>query len=123
MATSVVIHLAAALLALAAGTAVIVARKGTPAHKALGRAWVALMLAAALSSLWVPAFLQFSWIHLLTALTLFGLARAVWAIRHGDVRAHRRAMVATYLGLVGAFIGALAPGRLVGGALARSIGF
>ena len=43
------------------------------------------------------------------------LALAVWFIRRGNVRAHKGFMIGTFLGLVGAGLGALAPGR----ALAR----
>ena len=108
------LHLAAALGALALGTAVLAGRKGTPLHKALGRSWVALMTAVALSSFWIfelrggagP-----SWIHLLSAWTLISLACAIYFIRRGNVRAHRNFMVGTFAGLVAAGLFALAPGR------------
>jgi len=122
VAPAVAIHLAAALSALAVGASVLLRRKGTAAHRAWGRLWVTLILATALTSLWIPAFLRFSWIHVLTGVALAGTAWALWAIRRGNVAAHRRAMVGTYLGLVGAFIGALAPGRIVGSIAARMVG-
>ena len=37
------------------------------------------------------------------------------AIRRGNVRAHKAFMVGTFLGLAGAGLGALAPGRLLYG--------
>jgi uncharacterized membrane protein len=114
MAPVVAVHLAAALLALVVGAVVVARRKGTRPHKAWGRLWVALILTTAITSLWIPAFLHFSWIHILTAITLVSVASALWAIRHGNIAGHRGAMIGTYLGLVGAFIGALAPGRIVG---------
>ena len=40
---------------------------------------------------------------------------AVRAIRRGNVRAHKAFMVGTFLGLAGAGLGALAPGRLLYG--------
>jgi uncharacterized membrane protein len=47
------LHLAAAALSLLLGAAVLIRRKGTPFHKVLGRIWVALMLAVAVSSFWI----------------------------------------------------------------------
>ena len=106
------IHLAAAFLALIMGSAMLVRTKGTSSHKLLGRTWVALMLVVAISSFWIRRD-GFSWIHLLSIWTLISLACAVWFIRRGNVRAHQGFMVGTFLGLVGAGIGAFAPGRLL----------
>src|SRR5207302_4157241 len=88
-------------------------RKGTAMHKALGRIWVALMLIVALSSFWLTGIRQggFSVIHLLSAWTLVSLALAIYFIRRGNVRAHRGFMIGTFLGLAGAGLGALMPGR------------
>jgi uncharacterized membrane protein len=69
------------------------------------------MLLTALSSFWITRDGQWSWIHLLSAWTLVSLASAIYAIRRGNLRAHRGFMVGTYLGLLGAGAGALAPGR------------
>jgi uncharacterized membrane protein len=113
-ATPMFVHLFAALLALPVGAAVLLRRKGDRAHRMLGRYWVALMAIAALTSFWIPAFGQFSWIHLLTLLTLFSLAMAVWRIRRGDRRSHRGFMIGAYNAEAGAFIGAVMPGRLLG---------
>ena len=107
----VALHLAAAIAALALGIAVLALRKGTWAHKALGRAWGALMLVVAISSFWITRDGAFSWIHLLSVWVLVSLACALYFIRRGNVRAHRGFMVGVYLGLVGAGLGALAPGR------------
>jgi uncharacterized membrane protein len=54
-----------------------------------------------------------SWIHGLSVWTLVSLALAVYFIRRGNARAHQGFMIGTFLGLVGAGIGALTPGRLV----------
>jgi uncharacterized membrane protein len=88
-------------------------RKGTWLHKVLGRTWVGLMLAVALSSFWIRSDGSLSWIHALSAWTTFSLACAVYFIRHGNVRAHKGFMVGTLLGLAGAGLGALAPGRML----------
>ena len=109
----IALHLAAALSALMLGTAILGLRKGTRYHRALGRLWVALMLATAFSSFAITRDGTLSWIHLLSAWTLVSLACAVYFVRRGHVRAHRGFMVGTYLGLLGAGLGALAPGRLL----------
>lgn len=112
----IVLHLAAALPALALGAAQLARRKGTLSHKALGWIWVALMAFVALSSFWIFGLAKgdgFSWIHLLSAWTLFSLAAAIWFIRRGNVRAHKYFMLGTFLGIAGAGLGALAPGRFL----------
>lgn len=114
------IHLAAVLPAVAVGVTQLLMPKGTRAHKALGWAWVAAMAIAAMSSFWIFGinssggyFYGFSAIHLLSVFVLFNLAAAIWFIRRGNVRAHKKFMVGTLLGLLGAGAGALAPGRFL----------
>jgi uncharacterized membrane protein len=108
----------AALSALVLGTVQLARPKGTYSHKTLGWTWVTLMLTVAVSSLWIPSFLHFPWIHLFTALTLVSLPFAIWKIRHGNVRGHAGAMKGLYIGgLVIAGIFTLVPGRLIGNLL------
>lgn len=110
-------HIVTAVLALLLGIALLVRRKGTRRHKVLGRAWAALMLAVAVSSLWITGIAgpgRFSVIHLLSVFTIAMLVLAVWAIRTGRVRMHRFTMIGIFAGgLIGAGAGALAPGRLI----------
>ena len=115
-------HLWAASLALALGAVLLARAKGTPAHRLLGRAWVALMGVVAVSSLWIPSFLEIGWIHVFTLVVAVGVPQAVLAIRRGNVVAHRRSMIGTLAGLAGAALFALLPGRLLGSALARLLG-
>ena len=105
----VAVHLAAALLSLLIGALVLARPKGTASHKALGRIWVTLVGVVAVSSFWMG----FSLIHLLSIWTLVSLAAAIYFIRRGNVRAHKGFMTGTFLGLAGAGLGALAPGRLL----------
>jgi uncharacterized membrane protein len=114
----VLVHLIAASSALVLGTVMLVRRKGTASHKVIGRVWVALMLTVAISSLWIPRFLHFTWIHLFTLLTLVSLPLAIYRIRTGDVKGHAAAMKGLFLGgLVIAGIFTLVPGRLLGNLL------
>lgn len=110
----IALHLGAALAALLLGALVLARRKGTRSHKRLGRLWVVFMLVVAFSSFWILELRRgagFSMIHLLSVWTLVSLALALWFIRRGNVRAHKGFMIGTYLGLAGAGLGALAPGR------------
>ncbi|SRR5258706_567301 len=110
----IITHAALAGAAVLLGAVMLARRKGTASHKRLGRAWVALMTAVALSSFWIFEIRRGagpSLIHLLSAWTLVSLALAVYFIRRGNVRAHRGFMIGTLVGLVVAGTFALAPGR------------
>ena len=113
-------HLAAALIALILGAVVLAASKGTPVHKAMGRMWVALLVVISLGSFWIREINDggFSAIHVLSVVTLLSLAYAIYSIRRGRVRSHRLTMIAVYAGgMIGAGLGALAPGRVLSGLL------
>ena len=111
------IHLATVVPAAAIGISQMLMPKGTRTHRWLGWIWVLAMVAAAVSSFWILEIRKgagFSVIHLLSAWVLIALGAAIWHIRRGNVRAHKRFMVGTLLGLAGAGIGALMPGRFLG---------
>ena len=110
------IHLAAVVPAVVIGIAQLASKKGTPRHKLLGWIWVLAMVAVALSSFWIMELRKgagFSLIHLLSVWVLICLASAIWFIRRGNVRAHKGFMVGVMLGVTGAGIGALMPGRFL----------
>jgi uncharacterized membrane protein len=110
-APSVVIHTVFAAAALILGAAVLLLKKGTPLHMALGRTWAVLMMAtAAISFVMVT---HYSWIHVLSVVTLVNIPYAIWRRRVGDVRAHATAMIANYCGLFIAAGFTLAPGRVM----------
>jgi uncharacterized membrane protein len=114
----ILIHLSAAISALLLGIVMLVRRKGTLSHKFWGRTWAGLMLTVAISSLWIPSFLHFTWIHLFTLLTLVSLPLGIYRIRRGDVRGHAGAMKGLFIGgLVIAGIFTLVPGRILGNLL------
>lgn len=115
------IHIVCALAALILGAALLSRRlKGDRAHRIAGWTWVALMLAVAISSLWIPRFMALSWIHLFTLATLVSLPLGVLHARRHDVKAHRSTMVGVFTGgLVIAGLFTLIPGRLLGNALLR----
>ena len=109
------LHAAAALSALALGTWQLLGPKGTGAHRVLGWAWVGLMAVVALSSFAIAGKGRFSWIHILSGVTLVMLPLAVRHARRGRIPAHRIAMLSLFLGalvITGAFT--LLPGRIMG---------
>lgn len=123
------VHLGLVVPAFVLGSWLLVAGKGTGVHKGLGRVYILLMLAVAVSALFIPAqvgpalFGHLGFIHLFSAVVLVALPRAFLAVRRGDIRVHRRAMHGVYFGglvLAGAF--AFFPGRLLYGWLGGVVG-
>ena len=120
---AVLIHLFLAIGALVLGPLALRARKGSRLHRATGYAWVTLMLGAALSSVFIrdfrlPNVAGYTPIHILTVVTIVGIAGALVAIARRNVQAHRKAMLQVYLGgCIGAGTFALMPGRYLGGLL------
>jgi len=119
---AIAIHLSAALAAILLGGLMMAVRKGTLQHRLLGRGWVLLMAATAISSFWIKTHGHFSWIHLLSIWMLFVLFMALAFIYKGNIRAHRRWMTGGYIGLAAAGTFALLPHRLLGGAFMNAIG-
>lgn len=110
-------HAAVAAAAVALGAAVLLRRKGTDAHRWMGRAWVLLMGFTALSSFGICRD-AFSWIHGLSLFTLVMLTAGVWAARTRRLRLHRHIMAGTYAwGLLVTGLFTLLPHRLLGHAL------
>ena len=114
------LHLATVLPAFLLGTYLLMARKGTPIHRVLGKIYMLLMLATAITTLFMPVHIgpqflgHFGFIHLFSMLTIYAVPKAYFAIRRGDVRTHRLNMLGLYLGgvlIAGSF--ALMPGRLL----------
>ena len=110
------VHVFAALAAAALGAVMMMSRKGAPFHRAAGWTWVALAATVAGSSLFIVGLNgdYWSWIHILSALTLFTLPIAVVAARKHNVRKHRREMMGLFYGgfvIAGAFT--MIPGRLM----------
>ena len=113
----VVAHAATAVLALGlGGYALLRRRKGDTVHRVVGWSWVAGMTFVATSSFAIRDLRdgRFSVLHVLSLVTLTALVLGVRAARRHDRQGHRGNMLGSYLGLVGAFVGAVAvPDRLV----------
>ncbi|MDH4449496.1 MAG: DUF2306 domain-containing protein [Rhodoferax sp.] len=120
----IAIHLAAALSAVALGPVALWARKGrvqrARLHRAAGYAWVTLMLATAISAIFIrdyqlPNWAGFTWIHLFVPLTLAGLFGAFRALYLKDISRHQKIMQSLYVSAcLGAGAFTLLPGRYLG---------
>ncbi|HEY0116001.1 MAG TPA: DUF2306 domain-containing protein [Allosphingosinicella sp.] len=109
------IHIVCALLALPLGAFVLWRPKGTGTHKALGRLWAVLMIVVAVTSYWLRTLSGgFSFIHLLSVLTIVSIPLAIHHARRGNIPAHLGAMRGVYIGLVVAGLFAMAPARTLG---------
>ena len=110
-------HAAVAGAALVLGIVQLGRRKGTPAHRALGWTWVALMVFIAGGSFAIHTIRQFgpfSWIHALSLFTLVMLWVGVAHARAGRIEAHRWTMISLFVGaLVVAGLFTLVPGRVM----------
>lgn len=108
----VLIHLATILPAAVLGTYLLLARKGSPIHRQLGKAYMTLMGFTAVWTMFLPAefgprlWNHFGMLHLLSVLTAWTVPTAWRAARRGDIRGHRSAMIQLYVGgilIAGAF--------------------
>jgi uncharacterized membrane protein len=113
-------HLSTVLPAFVIGTYMMINRKGTPVHRALGKVYMVLMLATGIITLFMPAVVgptllnHFGFIHLFSMLTVYSVPKAYFAARRHDIKSHKGNMIGLYVGglvIAGGF--AFAPGRLL----------
>jgi len=112
------VHAFAAIGAFGLGAIQLAAPKGTLPHRIIGWIWVALMLAIAVSSLFIHGIRMwgpFSPIHLLSIFTLVVLPIAVLNAHRHKVIAHRNAMLGLFLGalVLAGSLAVLVPGRVM----------
>ncbi len=112
---AILFHFVAMIIALPLGMWLLLACKGTRAHRRAGSLWMALVLASAASSFGIQSVRGgLSPIHLFAVWTLFSAPRAYLCIRRGDVAGHSRALQGLFAGAVliaGAFT--FGPGRIL----------
>jgi uncharacterized membrane protein len=100
---AIIVHFMIATFALAMGMLIFANRKGTPGHKLMGKLWVTMIAAVALSSFFIHTlnrseqFWGLSWMHLFSVYTLSQIGLAIWHIRHGRGHQHGRAMKRAYI--------------------------
>ena len=115
----VLIHLCIILPCVVFGTYLIFAKKGTQFHKTIGKVYMTLMGITGILTLFIPAqvgqriFNHFGLLHLLSLLTIYSVPKAWFAIKRGDVKTHKSAMIKLYIGgiIVAGSFAILAPGR------------
>jgi len=113
---AVQIHLVLVLVAFVIGTWMMARPKGTMPHKALGRVYVVLLMASAISTFWIRGLGHggFSFLHLLSLFVLLALPFAIVMARLGRVQAHRYTMIGVYVGGIWvAGLLTLLPGRVL----------
>lgn len=111
----IIIHVAAVLPTIPLGGWLLLAKKGTALHKRLGKVWLALMLITATSAIFIQTTGGFSWIHLFVPLTFHAAWKVMATARRGDIQAHKRHLVFTYLTalMLPGIAAFLVPGRLM----------
>ena len=87
-------HAAFATIAIALGASQFMRRKGGSSHRLLGRAYLGSMALTALSSFFLTSMTgTFSFLHILSILTLITLAQTLWHLRSGNVLGHALSMI------------------------------
>jgi uncharacterized membrane protein len=131
MSYTIAIHLASVTAATLIGPFALWARLGKKQrpklHRALGYAWVTLMLATAISACFIrdfqlPNIAGYTPIHLLVPLTIGSIVQAFRYLAQGNIRGHQKTMQYTYIStclVAGAFT--LLPGRYLGNLLWRDL--
>jgi uncharacterized membrane protein len=111
----IIIHVAVVLPTIPLGGWLLLARKGTKLHKQLGKVWLVLMLLTATSAIFIQTSGSFSPIHLFVPLTFHAAWKVMATARRGDIRAHKRHLVFTYLTalLIPGIVAFAVPGRLM----------
>jgi len=109
-------HTVLAFLALFLGALIWRLKKGTTAHKYAGRIFVALMLGVAVTAIFIREINapHMSLIHIFVPITFLGAAQAIYYIRKGNMRGHKKAVQGLYFGaLIIPGLFTLLPGRTI----------
>jgi len=111
------VHLLAALGAIGVGAIMMLSRKGQTFHRRVGSFWAGLMMAVAISSLFISGGIngaRWSFLHLFSGWVIVFVPLAVLAARSHYVTGHRALMMMMFYGTL-LITGALAflPGRLM----------
>jgi uncharacterized membrane protein len=115
----VFLHLFVILPCVILGAYLIFAKKGTNIHRQAGKVYMILMAFTGALTLFIPAQVghrvlnHFGLLHLLSLLTLWSVPKAWYAIKRGDVKAHKSAMIRLYIGgiIIAGGFAILAEGR------------
>ena len=103
------VHAFGAMAAFVLGLFQLIAPKGTLPHKTIGAVWVLLMTAIAMSSIFIrpsvlgydlPLTQWFTWIHLFTVLTFWGIISGVYLLIKGGplLKKHKGPFIGIFIG-------------------------
>lgn len=107
-------HVVAALYVLAIGPLQILRRRRDRIHRTMGYLWVAAMYYVCFSSFWIVTEGHFTWLHGLSAFTIFTVTLGLVSAIRRNTPAHRGNMIGSYLGIATAFGFAVGiPGRSI----------
>lgn len=111
----IMIHVATVLPAVPLGGYLLLAPKGTPMHKMLGKVWLLLMLVTATSAIFIQSTGGFSFIHIFVPITFHAAWKVVATARKGDIAGHKKHLVFTYLTalMIPGIFAFVLPGRLM----------
>lgn len=111
----IIIHVATVLPAIPLGGYLLLASKGTPMHKTLGKVWLLLMLVTATSAIFIQSTGGFSFIHIFVPITFHAAWKVVATARKGDIAGHKKHLVFTYLTalMIPGIFAFVLPGRLM----------
>ncbi len=110
------VHVATVLPAVPLGMWLFLHPKGTPAHRWLGRVWMALMVATAATTFGVRTINdgRLSFIHLFSAYVLIATPLAWRAAARRQLRVHSRIVQGVFAGgLIVAGLATFVPGRIM----------
>lgn len=111
-------HVATVVPAAILGAVLLARRKGTPAHRLLGKIWLVLMVATSFSTFFIHDLKtvgDFSPIHLLSVYVIAGSFLAIRAARRREIAQHRGHVAGMYFGgIVVAGLFTLVPHRVMG---------
>lgn len=112
---AVIIHVSTVLPAIPLGGFLLLAPKGTPMHKILGKIWVALMVTTACSAIFIQTGGSFSFIHIFVPMTLWASYKLIATARRGDMKGHKKEILSLYLGalMIPGIVSFALPGRLM----------
>jgi len=88
-------------------------QKGTAVHLRIGWAWVLCMLVVCVSSFGIVRSGGYSWIHILSVVSLVSLAIGILQRRRGNINSHKAFMIGAASGLLGAGAFTILPGRIM----------
>ncbi|MFB0612437.1 DUF2306 domain-containing protein [Aurantiacibacter poecillastricola] len=95
---AVAVHVTTVIPCVPLGLYLLLARKGTPLHKQLGKLWIALMGVTATSTIFIHEGMALTWVHIFVPITYRAAWLTVAKARRGDIRGHRNEIVILFLG-------------------------